>query len=151
MVFAAWAAVLGALIVTNWSYSWPVAIALLVVVPASTNAAVAWWMTPQLGLEGEDTVVALTPLRQMLQRADTSHVDAAHRAGLLPQYSAWAVAMGAANRWRAAVLAADLPDDAAAAALGVLEMGRNGGPWSLAADFPSNELRPPLRPERVEA
>lgn len=150
-VFAGWAVVIAALIATNWSYSWPVAIALLILVPASTNAAVAWWMAPQLGLEGEATVAVLAPLQQMLRRADTSHVEAAHRAGLLPQYSAWAVAFNAANRWREAVRAADLPAEAVASALAPLEMGRNGGPWSLAAGFPSNELQPTLRPEPADA
>ncbi|MEQ1703183.1 MAG: hypothetical protein ABMA25_24015 [Ilumatobacteraceae bacterium] len=149
-VLAAWALVISALIATRWSYSWPVAIALLLVVPASTNAAIAWWMAPQLSVEGEDAVAAVAPLQQLLQRADSSHVEAAHEAGLLPQYSAWAVALGAANRWREAILAADLPDDAAAAALRPLEMGSNGGPWSLATDFPSNELQPPLRPAAVD-
>lgn len=150
-VFAVWAVVLTALISTNWSYSWPVAIALLVVVPMSTNAAVGWWMVPQLGIEGEEAVAAMAPLQQMLRGADTSHVEAAHRAGLLPQYSAWAVAFNAANRWRDAVRAADLPAEAVEAALAPLEMGRNGGPWSIAVEMPSNELLPPLRPEPSDA
>ena len=150
-VLVGWALVLAALVVTHWSYSWPVAFALLVLVPASVNAAVAWWMAPQLGAEGEEAVAALAPLQQMLRRADTSHVEAAHRAGLLPEYGAWAVALGASNRWLAAVRAADIPADAVDAALAPLEMGRNGGPWSISGSFPSNELQPSLRPEPAKA
>lgn len=126
-VLVAWAAVLAALIATDWSRSWPVAIGLLLLVPLSVNAAIAWWMAPQLSTEGADAVAAMAPLRRMLRLADASHVEAADRAGLLPQYSAWAVAFGAADRWRDAVCAADLPADAAAAALAPLDMGRTSG------------------------
>lgn len=150
VVMVAWAAVLVGLIVTRWSYSWPVAFALVVVVPASINAAVSWFMSPELSVEGEDVVATLAPLQQMLRRADTSHVEAAHRAGLLPEYGVWAVAFGAPNRWRAAVRAAALPDETTAAALAPLEMGRSGGPWSITANFPSNEVQPPLQPKPAD-
>jgi len=133
-VAALWAAVLVGLVLSRWSYAWRVSVPLVVVLPATVAAAAVWFMSPRTSLEGDEAAAGLFPLRTYLRDANTADVEAVWRAGQLPAYCAWAVALGTADRWHRVIGMSEISADEARELATLLTLGRNGGVWSPSLD-----------------
>jgi len=100
-----------------WSFSWlvglrhsiPVTLAGAVIVPA----AVGWFayrpLLPRRSAAGSAAALQAESFRRFLEASEGRHVEWAWQHGLLREYSAWAVALGAATAWGRAVAASTVP------------------------------------------
>jgi len=131
---AIWALVLVGLVLSRWSYAWRVSVPLILLLPASVAAAATWFMSPRLSHAGDDTIADLLPMRAFLGSANTADVEAVWRAGQLPAYCAWAVALGTADRWHRVIGMSEIPADEAKELAAPLTLGRSGGVWSPSID-----------------
>lgn len=92
---------------------WPAAIAFAIVVPA----LVAWFayrvLLPSRSAAGSALTLQAESFRRFLAASEGRHVEWAWTHGVLREYSAWAVVLGAADAWSDALGRADVPSDAA--------------------------------------
>ncbi|MEN9645532.1 MAG: hypothetical protein RL238_2201 [Actinomycetota bacterium] len=108
---------MGIAVVAIWSFSWlvglrhsiPVTFAGAVLIPA----AVGWFayrpLLPRRSAAGSAAALQAESFRRFLVASEGRHVEWAWQHGLLREYSAWAVALGAASAWGRAVAASAVP------------------------------------------
>jgi uncharacterized membrane protein YgcG len=89
---------------------WPLGLFLVAfAVPALVALAVFSWMLPARSATGSAAALRTESFRRFLVESEGQHVQWAWEHGLLRQYSAWAVALGAADAWRKAMESSGIP------------------------------------------
>lgn len=89
---------------------WPVAIGFALVVPAIIALAAYATMLPARSAVGSALALRAESFRRFLEASEGRHVEWAWQHGLLREYSAWAVALGASEAWSKALAAANVPE-----------------------------------------
>lgn len=90
--------------------AWPVAIGLALAVPAIVALCAYATMLPARSAHGSALALRAESFRRFLEASEGRHVEWAWKQGLLREYSAWAVALGAAAAWSRALNAANVPE-----------------------------------------
>lgn len=90
-------------------HSWPVAVAVGVLIPALVAGSVYQRLLPRRSAAGSALALRAESFRRFLEASEGKHVDWAWQHGLLREYSAWAVALGAAGAWGRAVASSAVP------------------------------------------
>jgi len=89
--------------------SLPVAIAFGVIVPGFVAYLVYATLLPVRSAPGSSAALLTESFRRFLDASEGSHVEWAWQHGLLREYSAWAVALGAAEAWGRALRHSNVP------------------------------------------
>ncbi|HNJ96825.1 MAG TPA: DUF2207 domain-containing protein, partial [Ilumatobacteraceae bacterium] len=95
-----------------WQGAWSsvlVALGLAVAVPAVVGGVLYGAMLPSRSAVGSALALRVESFRRFLAASEGQHVEWAYSRGLLREYSAWAVALGAADAWNRAVQASTVP------------------------------------------
>ena len=100
VVIAAW---------QGWLRSWPIAVLAGFAIPAVVAGAAYRQLLPQRSAAGSALALRAESFRRFLEASEGKHVDWAWQHGLLREYSAWAVALGAAGAWGRAVANSAVP------------------------------------------
>jgi uncharacterized membrane protein YgcG len=87
----------------------PGAIAFAIVVPAAVAFLLYRYMLPSRSAAGSALALRTESFRRFLQASEGQHVEWAWSHGLLREYSAWAVALGAADAWERAMQRSSVP------------------------------------------
>ena len=98
----------------HWLRAWPAAIAAAFAIPALSAGKVYRPLLPVRSAEGSALALRAESFRRFLQASEGKHVDWAWKNGLLREYSAWAVALGAADAWGRAIASSTVPPPEAA-------------------------------------
>ena len=117
--------------------SWPLAIALGVVLPAIVAYFMYRTLLPARSAQGSALALRAESFRRFLEASEASHVEWAWSNGLLREYSAWAVALGEADAWSRALDRANVPAPARLAA-GPILIARMGPSVSSSRTAPSS-------------
>ena len=72
-------------------------------------AALYWFLLRSRSAVGSGLAIRTESFRRFLEASEGQHVDWAWQHGVLREYSAWAVALGAADAWRQALAASHVP------------------------------------------
>ena len=94
-------------------------------------------LLPQRSATGSANALRTESFRRFLEASEGKHVDWAWQQGLLREYSAWAVALGAAAAWGRAVSASAVPPPQIAANTMPLIMYSSMGDWTAARHQPA--------------
>ncbi|MEY4173856.1 MAG: hypothetical protein RI900_1021 [Actinomycetota bacterium] len=124
--------VLAAVAVGVWRgylHAWPVAIAVSLLIPTLAARSSYHSLLPVRSAKGSAVALRAESFRRFLQASEGSHVDWAWQHGLLRDYSAWAVALGAAEAWGRAVSASAVPPPELAAGTMPIWVYTNSGAW----------------------
>ncbi len=89
--------------------SWPLALAVGLVFPATVAYLVYRVMLPARSAQGTALALRTESFRRFLHASEAQHVEWAWRNGLLREYSGWAVALGEAEAWSDALSKANVP------------------------------------------
>ena len=108
-IVVASAAVVGISVWQGWLRAWPVALAVGFLVPALVAGANYRKLLPVRSAEGSALALRTESFRRFLQASEGQHVEWAWKNNLLREYTAWAVALGAADAWGRAVAQAAVP------------------------------------------
>jgi hypothetical protein len=92
----------------GWISTPPGAIAFGIVVPALAAFAVYRTLLPVRSAAGSAFALRAESFRRFLKASEGRHVEWAWKNGLLREYSAWAVALGAADAWERAMEASSI-------------------------------------------
>jgi uncharacterized membrane protein YgcG len=114
----------------------PITLAVAFVGPAVIAGWAYWSLLPSRSASGSAAALRAESFRRFLEASEGKHVDWAWQHGLLRDYSAWAVALGAAAAWGRAIASSAVPP---------LEITANTMPllmYSHAMDFHST-ITPP--------
>ena len=103
------AAVVGISAWQGWLRAWPVALAVGFLVPALVSGANYRKLLPVRSAAGSALALRTESFRRFLEASEGQHVEWAWKQGLLREYTAWAVALGAADAWGRAVAHAAVP------------------------------------------
>jgi len=132
-------------VVVIWSFSWlvglrhsiPVTFAGAVLIPA----AVGWFayrpLLPRRSAAGSAAALQAESFRRFLEASEGRHVEWAWQHGLLREYSAWAVALGAAAAWGRAVAASAVPPPTVATDTTPMLLYSMGSMWRTTHTVPS--------------
>ncbi len=111
LFFAAW--FVGPSRLLGWLFGFagsvPVALLVGLLVPAVVASAVYAFMLPARTAVGSALALQAESFRRFLAASEGRHVDWAWEHGLLREYSAWAVALGAADAWNKALQTSHVP------------------------------------------
>jgi uncharacterized membrane protein YgcG len=113
----------------------PAALMLGFAVPALAACAVYRKLLPVRSATGSAFTLRAESFRRFLQASEGRHVEWAWKRGLLREYSAWAVALGAADAWKRAMLASSVAP--AELSTGPLLVHSMGSSWSSTYTDPS--------------
>ncbi len=89
--------------------SWPIALLAGLAVPAVVAGMAYRPLLPQRSAQGSALALRTESFRRFLEASEGQHVEWAWKNGLLREYSAWAVALGAAQAWGRAVANSTVP------------------------------------------
>ena len=89
--------------------SWPVALGVGLLLPTVVAAVMYRRLLPVRSAAGTALALRTESFRRFLEASEGTHVDWAWKNGLLREYSAWAVALGAAGAWGRAISASSVP------------------------------------------
>ncbi|MDO9175508.1 MAG: DUF2207 domain-containing protein, partial [Actinomycetota bacterium] len=89
--------------------AWPVALVVGFLVPAVVAGAAYRPLLPVRSAAGSALALRTESFRRFLEASEGTHVEWAWKNGLLREYTAWAVALGAADAWGRAVARAAVP------------------------------------------
>ncbi|MBI4884866.1 MAG: DUF2207 domain-containing protein, partial [Actinobacteria bacterium] len=98
----------------HWLRAWPAAIATAFAIPAAVTGHFYRPLLPVRSAEGSALALRAESFRRFLAASEGPHVDWAWKHGLLREYSAWAVALGAADAWGRAIANSTVPPQEAA-------------------------------------
>jgi hypothetical protein len=124
--------VLAAVAVGVWRgflHAWPVAIGVSLLIPTMAARSAYHRLLPVRSAKGSAVALRAESFRRFLEASEGSHVDWAWKHGLLRDYSAWAVALGAAEAWGRAVSASAVPPPEVAAGTMPIWVHTNAGVW----------------------
>lgn len=88
---------------------WPIALVVGLALPALVAWSVYRFLLPARTAVGSALALQSESFRRFLAASEGKHVDWAWEHGLLREYSAWAVALGAADAWSKALQASHVP------------------------------------------
>ncbi len=109
-----------------------------VLVPAAVAYAVYRILLPSRTATGSALAIRTESFRRFLAASEGRHVEWAWSKGLLREYSAWAVALGAADAWQAALDSAHtVPRSEIDAVRGPILLYSSPGAWSTARTAPA--------------
>lgn len=117
--------------------SFLVALGLAVVIPAVMVAVSYSRLLPVRSAAGTAVALRVESFRRFLEASEGKHVDWAWSQGLLREYSAWAVALGAADAWGRAVGQSAVPPADLTMSTMPLLMYTSMGNWSQTMSQPS--------------
>lgn len=80
-----------------------------VLVVGGLAAALYWFMIRSRSAVGSGLAIRTESFRRFLEASEGQHVEWAWQQGLLREYSAWAVALGAADAWGRALASSNVP------------------------------------------
>ncbi|MFM7687451.1 MAG: DUF2207 family protein [Actinomycetota bacterium] len=126
-------AVLAAVAVGVWRgflHAWPLAIGVSLLIPTLAARSAYHRLLPVRSAKGSAVALRAESFRRFLQASEGSHVDWAWKHGLLRDYSAWAVALGAADAWGRAVAASAVPPPEVAAGTMSIWVYANAAVWN---------------------
>lgn len=126
-------AVLAAVAVGVWRgflHAWPLAIGVSLLIPTLAARSAYHRLLPVRSAKGSAVALRAESFRRFLQASEGSHVDWAWKHGLLRDYSAWAVALGAADAWGRAVAASAVPPPEVAAGTMPIWVYANAAVWN---------------------
>jgi uncharacterized membrane protein YgcG len=86
-----------------------VAVVACVLVVGGLAAGLYWFMLRSRSAAGSGLAIRTESFRRFLEASEGQHVDWAWQHGVLREYSAWAVALGAADAWGRALAASHVP------------------------------------------
>lgn len=86
-----------------------VAVTICVLVVGGLAAALYWFMLRSRSATGSGLAIRTESFRRFLAASEGEHVDWAWQHGVLREYSAWAVALGAADAWGRALANSHVP------------------------------------------
>jgi uncharacterized membrane protein YgcG len=110
----------GIIAVVGLLYTWPLAVALGLFLPATAAYFMYRTLLPARSAQGSALALRAESFRRFLDASEGSHVEWAWSQGLLREYSAWAVALGEADAWSRALDRANVPEPARLAAAPIL-------------------------------
>jgi hypothetical protein len=120
----------------GWISTPPGAIAFGIAVPALAAFAVYRTLLPVRSATGSAFALRAESFRRFLKASEGRHVEWAWQHGLLREYSAWAVALGAAEAWERAMEASSIaPAELATGPILVYSMGPS---WTRSITPPSS-------------
>lgn len=114
--------------------------AVLFAVALSALAAFALYrsMLPARSAAGSAVALRTESFRRFLQASEGRHVEWAWERGLIREYSAWAVALGAADAWERALASSSVPPAEAQLGTGPLLVYSMGSSFSASHTAPSS-------------
>jgi uncharacterized membrane protein YgcG len=127
-------AVIGLL--NGWSRSMVVAVAAALAVATIAGCVAYWPLLPQRTAAGSAVALQVESFRRFLESSEARHVEWAWQQGLLREYTAWAVALGAADAWGDALARSAVPPEAVAQAT-PLTMYGTAGLWNATRTPPT--------------
>jgi uncharacterized membrane protein YgcG len=131
------AVIVGISVWQGWLRLWPLVLLAAFAVPAVVAGMAYAPLLPQRSATGSANALRTESFRRFLEASEGKHVDWAWQQGLLREYSAWAVALGAAAAWGRAVAASAVPPPQIAANTMPLIMYSNMGDWTTARHQPA--------------
>jgi uncharacterized membrane protein YgcG len=137
IVTAVAAAVVGIAAWKGFLASWPIALLAGFAVPAVVAGVAYRPLLPQRSAQGSALALRTESFRRFLEASEGQHVEWAWKNGLLREYSAWAVALGAAQAWGRAVGNSTVPTTDRLMQTAPLLMYSHGGDWSAARTQPA--------------
>lgn len=117
--------------------SWPIALLAGLAVPAVVAGMAYRQLLPQRSATGSALALRTESFRRFLEASEGQHVDWAWKNGLLREYSAWAVALGAAQAWGRAVANSTVPPSDRLMQTAPLFMYSHVGDWSATRTKPA--------------
>jgi len=96
--------------VVGWFQTIPLALGFGLVLPAFVAYCVYARMLPARSATGSALALLTESFRRFLEASEGQHVEWAWKQGMLREYSAWAVALGAADAWGKALARANIPE-----------------------------------------
>jgi uncharacterized membrane protein YgcG len=122
----------------NWLRAWPAAIVAAFAIPAYVAGKLYRPLLPVRSAEGSALALRAESFRRFLDASEGKHVDWAWKNGLLREYSAWAVALGAADAWGRAIAGSTVPPQQVTALTMPLVVHTNSGEWTQTHTPPSS-------------
>jgi uncharacterized membrane protein len=119
-------------------HSWPLALAVGFALPAIVAGAAYRGLLPVRSAAGSAMALRTESFRRFLEASEGKHVDWAWQHGLLRDYSAWAVALGAADAWGRAVASSAVPPTAAMSSTTPMLLYANAGLWNASRTAPQS-------------
>ncbi|HRB03920.1 MAG TPA: DUF2207 domain-containing protein, partial [Ilumatobacteraceae bacterium] len=116
--------------------SWPIALLAGFAVPAVVAGMAYRPLLPQRSASGSALALRTESFRRFLEASEGQHVDWAWKNGLLREYSAWAVALGAAKAWGRAVDNSTVPPTDRLMQTAPLFIYTHNGDWSTSHTKP---------------
>ena len=126
----------GAMSAFGWIDTPPAAFLLAVAVPAVAAFALYRSLLPARSAPGSALALRAESFRRFLKASEGRHVEWAWKQGRLRQYSAWAVALGAADAWQQAMEGSSVPPSELST--GPLLVYSTGQSWSTTYTPPSS-------------
>ena len=113
----------------GYLHAWPVALGIAVLVPVMVASTAYHPLLPVRSAAGSAMALRAESFRRFLQASEGQHVEWAWKQGLLRDYSAWAVALGAADAWGRAISASAVPPLELAQGTTPMWVYANAGVW----------------------
>jgi uncharacterized membrane protein YgcG len=114
----------------GWIQHWPIALIAAIGVPAAVAGSAYRTLLPARSAVGSALALRTESFRKFLKASEGKHVDWAWEHGLLREYSAWAVALGAADAWGRAVANSAVPPQQVAMHTGPLLFAASSANWT---------------------
>lgn len=121
----------------GWLRLWPLALLAGFALPAAAAVVAYGPLLPQRSAAGSALALRAESFRRFLEASEGKHVDWAWQHGLLREYSAWAVALGAAEAWGRAVATSAVPPADVMSQTMPLVVYSHMGDWNTARTHPA--------------
>jgi uncharacterized membrane protein len=118
--------------------SWPMALVLGLLFPAIVAYFMYRVLLPSRSAQGSALALRTESFRRFLHASEAKHVEWAWEHDLLREYSAWAVALGEADAWSAALERANVPEPARATAMPALLIAHSSSSLASSRTAPSS-------------
>ena len=138
LIVGAAMAILAVCVWQHWLRAWSAAIVATFAIPAYVAGKLYRRLLPVRSAEGSALALRAESFRRFLEASEGKHVDWAWKHDLLREYSAWAVALGAADAWGRAIASSTVPPAQQAALTMPLVMHTNSGEWMQSRSQPSS-------------
>lgn len=137
LVTALAAAIVGFCAWQGLLFSWPIALLAGLAIPAVVAGVAYRPLLPQRSATGSALALRTESFRRFLEASEGQHVEWAWKNGVLREYSAWAVALGAAQAWGRAVANSTVPPNDRLLQTAPLFLYSHGNDWSAARTQPA--------------
>jgi hypothetical protein len=118
--------------------AWPAALLLGLVFPALVAYFMYSVLLPARSAQGSALALRTESFRRFLHASEAKHVEWAWEHDLLREYSGWAVALGEADAWSAALERANLPEPVRTSAVPALLIARASSSLASSRTAPSS-------------